>query len=100
MTNEQILKKAIEKAKDNGWETNIISVNPGCESVLSIFSHSFAKALWGEEWLCSGCGRTLSTDGCVGIARPHHLYTVISWQYHLRNMVIKEDPIQYLKKYL
>lgn len=50
MTNEQILKKAIEKAKSNKYENIkiyddfILNANYGI-----VFSHDFAKAYWGEE---------------------------------------------------
>ena len=64
MTNEQVLKKAIEKAVKGGWQdcnipnwywkdigyikNNWIGIDN--ELYFSIiFSHSFAKAFWGEK---------------------------------------------------
>ena len=64
MTNEQILKKAIEKAVRGGWK-ELDTFNEVSESIKLkatkwyfpnyyqlIFSHDFAKAFWGEEKVC------------------------------------------------
>lgn len=58
-----------------------------------IYSHDFAKALWGEEPYAK-------------VVWPHPDYKVKTgakelvftsyWQYHLQRMVITEDPIKYL----
>ena len=67
MTNEQILKKAMEKAVKGEWKapqqitnflTGVKKVNIGWEKAVIItgqyysiiFSHDFAKAFWGTEW--------------------------------------------------
>jgi len=78
MTNEEILEKAIEKAKENGWETDIISVNPGYENTF-IFNHGFAKAFWGEI--------DSKENG-------------LAWQYHLKIMVLEEEPLKFLRIFL
>jgi hypothetical protein len=50
----------------------IVSIN------VIIFSHSFAKAFWGEE-----------------------KYTgIYCWQHHLQMMVLEEEPLKYLEKWL
>ena len=93
MTNEQILRQAIEKAKKNGFKFEVIVPCYGLECFgrkinalmkvyhQIIFSHDFAKAFWGDE---------LDYDP-EGIA---------SWRPHLQRMVLFEEPLQYLKKYL
>lgn len=43
-----------------------------------IFSHDFAKAFWGE-------GGAFREGG---------------WQFHLQQMVLEEDPIKYLAKFI
>jgi len=81
MTNEQILKKAIEKAVKNGWKRNENNGNIIVESDYAItelswgeyyeidyndenivyqiiFSHDFAKAFWGQMRVCQFCGGT------------------------------------------
>lgn len=72
MTDQEILEKTIYKVIDNGWlstvpivkeETQVVPVANNCVSIrwitpggalaysqtISIFSHDFAEALWGEH---------------------------------------------------
>ena len=97
MTNKQILKAAIEKTEKNGFNIGMFLmmskfdgkieaqdlIEQGrfvCYSV--IFSHDFARAFWGEgKWIINGAG-------------------LLCWQYHLQQMVLEEDPIQYLEQFL
>jgi len=89
MTNEDILKQAIKKAKENGWETNWIL--PEGDTIYSvIFSHSFAKAFWGEG----------ETEYKTYSMEKEYLYFQIAWQYHLQRMVLEKEPLKYLAKYL
>ena len=93
--NEEILKKAIEKAVKNGYKKyadelwELLHEN---NYYGTIFSHDFAKAFWGE----SKCdcmqtpNGTLHKDNCKER----------DWQYHLQQMVISDDPVKYLKKFL
>ena len=93
MTNETILKQAMEKAVKNGYCKGFLVPEFGisCEACspeseemciyTNIFSHDFAEAFWGDE---------LDYDP-EGIA---------SWRPHLQRMVLFEEPLQYLKKYL
>jgi len=94
MTNEQILKKAIEKASKNVtkglaselvnygfeiyWMAYMKKVKDIPEGYYAIiFSHDFAKAFWGEdEWYFSG------------------------WRGRLKEMVLEEEPLKYIEKYL
>ncbi len=115
MTNQKILEKAISIAVDGGWvyhgltdEGKIHYLDTGIvvdwlrggreayqlESI--IFNHEFAKALWSE--------------GQAGLSEANgHWYEPISrydersyievldlWEYHLQQMVIADDPIEYL----
>ena len=60
MNNEQILKKAIEKAEKNGYENDYPKDAyhiPELWYPAIIFSHDFAKAFWGEELTCLFCGK-------------------------------------------
>lgn len=50
-----------------------------------IFSHDFAKAFWGEEVIFNISSKVIN------------LY---SWQYHLQRMVLEEEPLKYLEKFL
>ena len=103
MKNEQILKKAIEKAMSNGYKNDsvikhdgsiewlkrdetISESSMGCQISLNlytriIFSHSFAKAFWGKGKPDTRTGEEL-------------------WQYNLQQMVLEEEPLKYLQKFL
>jgi|TARA_Y100000310_G_C20230835_1_gene600158 hypothetical protein len=115
MTNEEILKKAIEKAKENGYElpyTDLWCAN--CEtstlieehdyigdedlSLAIIFNKEFAKALWGEKEVCP----TVGTDShmCCDASFTGACIHIPEYQYHLREMVLEEDPVQYLKEFI
>ena len=95
-TNEQILKKAIMIAKKKGYRfLNVIydgkdtldtaGQNPEYYYHL-IFSHDFAQACWGEE-------ESMIEGHCEGIIKE-------GWQYHLQQMVISEEPLKYLERFL
>lgn len=104
-----ILKKAMKKAIEAGWEKDRIETYAeviaeskymqdktpfsllydeyfGYEGVglyALIFNHDFAKALWGEDTI------TVPSDAFM-LRQPTR------WEHHLRNMVIAPDPIKYL----
>lgn len=109
MTNEEILKAAIEKAekvspecvlyfgsKPVYYEHGVLrSEEEGASSFIStrdiLFSHSFAKAFWG--------------DTLIRVSTKHVGQTVSDtfqeeWRYRLQQMVLEEDPIQYLAQFL
>lgn len=86
MTDIEILHKTYDKAVQNGytdarWGHNSIDYfqNPG-RFYGYILSHDFAKALWGEEL-------HYFSDDCD----PLPLF-----KYHLQQMVIADNPIEYL----
>ena len=91
MTNEQILNKVIEKAKENGYEFeyNIKSSQYNFYYYAYIFSHDFAKAFWGEK------DRTPIIAGRRLLKEAYP-----EWQYHLQQMVLEEEPLKYLEKLL
>lgn len=87
-TNEKILKRAIEQAKANGFvlrdNKHMVAIDHsglrpmlGYESI--IFSHDFAKAFWGEG---------------------EEYAPLPEWMYQLQQMVIQDDPIQYLAQFI
>lgn len=100
MTNQEILEKAITKAKANGYDLGDFSVDGeyvkwkidaynnvirNWESV--VFSHDFAKALWGEKL------RPRQVTTSLQIVEP-------AWEYHLQQMVIAADPAEYLSEHI
>ena len=108
MKKEQILKKAIEKAVKNGYDVELsgngnIKVFNGkerAERIVSpiefIFSHDFAKAVFGEE-KDSGKRVVLRKDF---LPICHKVPSNRGWQYHLQQMVLEKDPIKYLEKFI
>lgn len=99
MTNEQILRKAIEKALLNGMHKNrregdtkysggarIDEYINDIWDKFDIFSHDFAKSFFGEE-------------PNIDDFEQHELGTP-AWQCALQEMALEEDRIQYLKQFL
>lgn len=123
MTHQQILAKAIQKAINNGWnDSNDLLKNGGydpvekawyydekvCDLEKVIFNHDFAKALWSNYWYCQSHEHGLHwskrrvkdfTKGELAemdrICAPYRI-----WQYHLQEMVISDEPIQYLGEHI
>ncbi len=103
MTNQQILTQAIQKAIDGGWKNAwpfVCEPYPGVGDAKArwffgdstpaealLFNHAFAKALWGEDLVHGFKGNNLGQ--MYQFHRP-------SWQYHLQQMVVADDPIKYL----
>ena len=100
MKNEQILEKAIKKAIKNGWKKRFIfcddwvpcEVEEPSKGILRtardiIFSHDFAKAFW-------------AGNAITGICKHGDYQEMKVWQYHLQQMVLEEEPLKYLEKFL
>lgn len=101
MTNE-ILQKAIAKAVENGFTGNVPKYMRTPENILAnyfnlpaafIFSPDFAKAFWGED-----SGRIVI--GNLNSDRLIAQEVIPDWKMHLQQMVLEEDPIKYLEKFL
>ena len=96
MTDQEVLKKATEKAEANGW----LNYLDGIEDAIStndwkamLFSHDFAKAFFGEDkghWLY-----IQYSGGFMGIDEPAPV-----WKRHLQAMVLEKNPIDYLRKFV
>ena len=115
MTHEQILKKAIKKAVKNGWDKDIAESveydmfnNDWPSSLMPwapftfIFNHSFAKKFFGEGYeratsFMKRDGKELSKE-VIELSRQ--INAKQNWQYNLQEMVLKKDPILYLKRFL
>ncbi|HSX00041.1 MAG TPA: hypothetical protein VLH38_03325 [Patescibacteria group bacterium] len=124
MTNQQILTQAIQKAIDGEWTRRgvtdegkmhfgdkgvLVDWLRGGREYMSIgdlmLDHAFAKALWGEGKICIRCKgyETMpeKRPGDVEHKMFQHDYVYLpSWQYHLQQMVVAEDPIKYLGEHL
>jgi len=97
MTNETILKKVIKKATGNGWKKGILWLweNGKISEFDIIFSHDFAKAFFGEDPI-EGLKIYIDSEG-----KYVQEYGVIpAYQFYLQQMVISEDTIKYLEKFI
>jgi len=120
MSKEEVLRKAIEKAQANGYRP-LMTVNQVIahrnqfhNPFAIIFTHDFAKAFFGERHIeeveyCQCDNREYVTlDGYKTKTCPQCGYPVTKgenvvnegWQYHLQQMVISDDPLKYLEKFL
>jgi len=98
MTDKEILKQVIQKAVDNGcgfadqYLTHIkegkYDFNPKTVCRILCFRNDFAKAFWKWESMAK------RESGAVDEGEQE------AWKDHLQQMVIEENPIQYLKKFL
>jgi hypothetical protein len=76
---EQLFFQVLQQAVNNGYRSEDVEK---CECMTCvIFSHDFAKAFWGEE---------------AWDVRDN----TYAWKAHLKRMVLAEDPLQYLAKFL
>jgi len=130
MNKKEILKKAYKKAIANNWSfisarnsTELFvyktkmdqwfyTAYHACEKGASrnftdifntdstrlILSHGFAKAFWPQGDII----RRTSTnyDRVKGKSVNMDSQEILDWQYHLQQMVLEEDPIKYLEKFL
>ena len=101
MTDKEVLIKALEKtAQSSGFCAAYLGrINSDAECSITmvakviLFDHSFAKAFWGSE--CTDTG--LLYDG----GAPGEAYTEFkdAWEHHLQQMVLEENPIDYIRKF-
>lgn len=108
MTNKQVLELAVEKATTSGWKIPMDNYEV-CDGYIHgnerggdsriwiadlIFSHDFAKALWGEKiqpyTLASPTGSSFLDTELLDV------HELPAWKFHLQQMVITDDPIKYL----
>lgn len=67
-----------------------------------VFNHNFAKAFFGDQEVCPVCGHKLKgSDWKSGECSEcghilEGLEAIENWQYHLKNMVVSNNPIEYL----
>ena len=106
----QILKKAIEKAKLNGFiltKNHHLVIGEDDLSGLKwfetqdiIWQHDFAKAFWGDD-----CTTSKFVDSIAGTKETRQEIArewsqLLDYQYHLQQMVLESDPIKYLEKFV
>ena len=108
MTDEQILKKAMEKAVENGWKKEYpwiqelnLETDKWSPWVIThvIFSHSFAKAFYPKGWTCYKDGQWQDCEESEGLmSRTPFVYP--KYIYHLMESVQEEQPLKYIERFL
>lgn len=103
MTTEEILKKILQKAIQNGYYMKGASAQTQQYNVVTktfeivpttlcindiIFDHDFARAFWGEiEYTYAGNGEISG-------------YKNYGWKRNIEKMALAKDRIKYLEKFL
>ena len=114
MKNEEILKVAIQIAARNKYElpfkcapldetwfdedynclvNSMEDVKIETHINEIIFSHKFAEAFWGDIW----SDEEMENEDMYNNIHREQLEP---WQHHLQKMVLAENPIKYLEKFL
>lgn len=70
------------------WDGNNYGLQDSVRDI--VFSHNFAKAFFGFKDEREHTCRYVSGDGSF----------LEDWQYHLQQMVLEENPLRYLEKFL
>jgi hypothetical protein len=112
-SNEEIIKKAIEKAVGNGW--GIAPMAKNFLRHLEITSHSLRGILFNPEWAKAFFGddpkhfypkwtSTGKFETGKGAEMKETIETQVNWKYHQTKLLdeIQEgrDPIKYLEEFL
>ena len=111
MTDEKILKKAIEKAVKSGFKYEPYTYNDGVHAVITdideiyiyrqiIFNHDFAKAFWGEEYVDDRLGESKNEWIERTGSEKNWGFHKLRYQYHLQQMILEKEPLKYLEKFL
>ena len=101
------MKKIIDKAIRGGWDVTPFLPHPICTNVDSnraeklfwnlinqqkdriIFSYEFLKAYFGDKY-----------DYFEKYDKEGVLHGELLWQYHAQQLVLAEDRIEYLRRFL
>lgn len=111
MSKQEVLKQAIQKAIDNGWKlenvkhtyviddtgmfvTSFVDGEIYEEYQINtiLFSHAFAKAIFGEDLIKHRSHQIIKQGKKVG--ESYGMWP--KWKTHVQEMAIAEDPITYL----
>jgi hypothetical protein len=126
MNRKELLRLLLNQAQFNGFEfrrwfhENVSEVWPGTESAIALlaregrhytllFSHEFVRCFWRSGGQMSflvpatSYSRVNSSGGVVQVTRKQFTRRTIKpdvWKYHLRQMAVADDPIDYLCRFL
>jgi len=120
MTSQEVVMHVIDKAKKSAWREGDLLVGhvawsfnggrvlftlhyegdifePNHKDLYGlIFIHGFAKAVWGKKSLITREDKKdLKGGTTISIITEQP-----EWRYHLKEMVLQKDPIDYLKRFI
>lgn len=112
MNNKEILRRALAKAELNGFKLkdgkHFLTIDnktdeiADCYSIL--FCHDFAKTFWGVQEHEYVAHRSSGCDHCKFCSAYTDEYEEsvgnYCWQQNLSDMVLSEEPLKYLEKFL
>jgi hypothetical protein len=105
------LQKAINKAAYGHWpdagaasaqlaSTPEWSLGDETPFVMSlIYNKSFAQTIWGDGPTCAYCRVTPHMQHYTPCPEGKNIWPYL-WEYHLQQMVISKDPLDYLNTHL
>jgi len=110
-TNEEILREAVRKAHQTAgfpehWGHPSFNLKGDMTSAdyNLIFSHDFAKAFWGdgsEAYMGVSTAKNAKQVYTFKRGDNSDFYTTQhAWEYHLQQMVLVENPLQYIENFL
>lgn len=117
-----LIEKILTKAKENGFSytylfSDMLPCDEGdliqydndydmfaeCGILINsiIFSHEFAKAFWGEELVdIKKGGNKVFHGSCDWGILEYNNDLIKCWEYHLMQMILQENKIKYLEKFI
>lgn len=120
MTNVEILTKAIQKAIAGGLNEHTFHSLPisafhidlevgilgklfsddgeEIDVATIVFNHDFALSLWGEELHPYNATKAVQVAIDQGGGKVLVPEALPNWQFHLQQMVVADDPLDYLGK--
>jgi hypothetical protein len=107
-TDAKVVARALQKAIDNGYDLGEgekdklvdyaqFLIDQGVVMALLV-QPKFCHALWGDEVKYYPTQAELNKDYRGAIAGKMYSVTNAGWKHHLQQMVIDDDPIEYLAK--
>lgn len=117
LTNQELIIKILEKAEKNGWKypfkfiskDNLVTSAGKIYFAIYkiIFSHDFAKAFFGkeDEWYttecsCGGVDLHVAGNFDAHTLECEKVKANRGYKFHLQQMVLEENPIKYLEKFI
>ena len=106
MTDTDIIFKAIEKAIKNGCSHNTFNIDTDLWMQKKlyysvIFAHDFAKAFWHCDHKLKPYESGSFIDECETCGECRMIgEEFASWKNHLQQMMLEEEPLKYIEKFL